>query len=467
MSSTVESAITDTLLTALIQAVGEHNIHTEPGDTWVYGSDNSRRHHAPDLVVFADQHEQVVAIVRACHQAQSPLTVRGRGTGTTGGVVPIEGGVVLSLERMRAKPQIDAANRVARVQPGVLNQDVQQAAAEYGLFWPPDPSSAAFCSIGGNLGFNSAGPRAVKYGTPRDHVLGLRAVTGDGQSLRTGVYTSKGVVGYDLTRLLVGSEGTLAIITEALLKLTPLAESRISFQVLFATVEAATTAVVRLMAQPLTPCALEFVDHACLQLIRQQGYENLPADAQAMLLIEVDGPKVAMPRAAEAVSLAVDSPQLLSLETATTAAQTEKIWAARKALSPALRTIAPNKLNEDIVVPVSRIPELIRGLKQISEHFAIPIVNFGHAGNGNLHANLLYDTQDPIQANNARPCLEALFDLVLQLGGTLSGEHGTGLEKRDYVDREIEPVTLALMRRIKQQFDPHNILNPGKMFPIQ
>ncbi len=467
MSGTVKSAITNTLLTALKQAVGEHNIHTEPGDTWVYGGDNSRRHHAPDLVVFADQHEQVVAIVRACHQAQLPLTVRGRGTGTTGGVVPIAGGVVLSLERMQAKPQIDAANRVARVQPGVLNQDVQQAAAEYGLFWPPDPSSAAFCSIGGNLGFNSAGPRAVKYGTPRDHVLGLRAVTGDGQSLRTGVYTSKGVVGYDLTRLLVGSEGTLAIITEALLKLTPLAESRISFQALFATVEAATTAVVRLMAQPLTPCALEFIDQACLQLIRQQGYKNLPADAQAMLLIEVDGPKVAMSRAAEAVSLAVDSPQLLSLEKATTAAQTEKIWAARKALSPALRTIAPNKLNEDIVVPVSRIPELIRGLKQISRHFAIPIVNFGHAGNGNLHTNLLYDTQDPIQTNNARPCLEALFDLVLQLGGTLSGEHGTGLEKRDYVDREIEPVTLALMRRIKQQFDPHNILNPGKMFPVQ
>ncbi len=466
MPESAKSAGIDQLQVILQRAVGTDNVRADPGDTWVYGSDNSRRHHAPDLVVFAEQHEQVVAIVQACHQAKSPLTVRGRGTGTTGGVVPIEGGVVLSLERMRAKPQIDAANRVARVLPGVLNLDLQQAAAEHGLFWPPDPSSAAFCTVGGNLGFNGAGPRAVKYGTPRDNILGLRAVTGDGQSLRTGVYTTKGVVGYDLTRLLVGSEGTLAIITEALLKLTPLPESQISFQALFTSVEATTAAVVALMAQPLTPCAVEFIDQACLQLIRQQGDNKLPTAAVAMLLIEIDGPIDVMSRATEAVMQATDSPALLSLKTAKTATETTRIWAARKALSPALRTIAPNKLNEDIVVPVSRIPELIHGLQQISEKFGIPIVNFGHAGNGNLHSNLLYDTQDPAQANNARPCLEALFDLVLQLGGTLSGEHGTGLEKRDYVGREIEPVTLDLMRRIKKQFDPRGILNPGKMFPV-
>ncbi len=461
-----DPGIQSELIEALQQAVGVENVYLDPGDTWVYGSDNSRRHHPPDLVVFAEQHEQIVAIVKACDQSRTPLTVRGRGTGTTGGAIPIMGGVVLSLERMRVEPIIDAANRVARVQPGVLNQDLQQSAAKHGLFWPPDPSSAAFCTIGGNLAFNGAGPRAVKYGTPRDNILGLRAVTGDGQSLRTGVYTTKGVVGYDLTRLLVGSEGTLAIITEALLKLTPLAESKVSFQALFASVEAATSAVMALMAQPMTPCALEFVDQACLQLIRQQGYENLPANAAAMLLIEVDGPQAAMARATEAVTEATDTPALLLLETANTRDEYTKIWAARKALSPALRTIAPNKLNEDIVVPVSRIPELINGLQQIGDKFSIPIVNFGHAGNGNLHTNLLYDTQDPIQASNARPCLDALFDLVLRLGGTLSGEHGTGLEKRDYVDREIEPVTLELMRRIKRQFDPRGILNPGKMFPV-
>jgi len=466
MPDSSELPLPDQLLADVQQAVGKHNVLSETGDTWVYGSDNSRRHHAPDLVVFAEQHEQVVAIVQACDQARVPLTVRGRGTGTTGAVVPINGGVVLSLERMCPQPTIDAANRVAHVAPGVLNQDLQQAAAAHGLFWPPDPSSAAFCTIGGNLGFNSAGPRAVKYGTPRDNILGLRAVTGDGQSLRTGVYTSKGVVGYDLTRLLVGSEGTLAIITEALLKLTPLPESRISFQALFTQVEAATAAIVQLMAQPLTPCALEFMDHACLQLIREQGHENLPATAKAMLLIEVDGPQVAMDRAREAVLQATDSPALLHLEAAQTAAEAENIWTARKALSPALRTIAPNKLNEDIVVPVTRIPELIHGLQKISDQFGIPIVNFGHAGNGNLHCNLLYDTQDAQQASNAYPCLEALFQLVLQLDGTLSGEHGTGLEKRDFVGWEIEPATLELMRRIKLQFDPHGILNPGKMFPV-
>ncbi len=453
------------LLNGLRGIVGSDNVLDDPADCWTYGYDNSRKQVPPDAVVFAREHSHVVDVVRLCNEYDTPIVARGRGTGTTGGCIPLKRGVVLSLERMDRVIRMDPANRAITVQPGVLNQTVQDAAAEHGFFWPPDPSSAAFCTVGGNLAFNSAGPRAVKYGTARENILGLTAVTGGGDEIRTGVYTTKGVVGYDLTRLIVGSEGTLAIITQASLKLTPLAEAKRTLRVLYRGIDAAAEAVVRLMAQPVTPCALEFIDGAAIRLVREYGSADLPEQAGAMLMIEVDGPEVAMESSVAAVSRAAHSEQLVSLDVAQSRDEVAALWATRKALSPALRKIAPNKLNEDVVVPVSNIPELIRGLGKLSAEFGIPIVNFGHAGNGNIHVNLLYDTQDPDQAHNARPCLDRVFDLVIALGGTLSGEHGVGQEKRDYIGKEIDPVTLDLMRRIKRQFDPRNILNPGKLFP--
>ncbi len=453
-------------LRRLAQAVGADNLLTDPADRWPYGQDNSRRHHLPDAVAFATTHAQVVESVRLCNEYRVPLVARGRGTGTCGGAVPARAGLVLSLERMDRIVALDAANRVLVTQPGVTNQAVQDAAARAGFFWPPDPSSAAYCTVGGNLAYNSAGPRAVKYGTPRDNVLGLTAVTGAGAEIRTGVYTTKGVVGYDLTRLIIGSEGTLAIVTEANLKLTPLPETKRMLQAVYTSMHAATAAVVRIMAQPNTPCALEFMDARAIEMIRDYAQIELPRGAGGMLLIEVDGPTAGIAAAVQAVSAAATGPDLIELKAAATADETAALWATRKALSPALRKIAPNKLNEDVVVPVSRIPELVEGLEKLSREFGIPIVNFGHAGNGNIHVNLLYDAQDPQQAENARPCLERVFALVLALHGTLSGEHGVGTEKRDYVDREIDPVTLDLMRRVKQLFDPHGILNPGKMFPV-
>jgi len=439
---------------------------TETGTCWTYGQDNSRRHRPPDAVAFATSHEQVCHIVGLCHESRVPLVARGRGTGTCGGAVPVAGGVVLSLERMNRIIDIDAANRVMVVEPGVTNREVQDAAAQFGLFWPPDPTSAEYCSVGGNIAFNSAGPRAVKYGTTRDNVLGLRAVTGTGSGIRTGVYTTKGVVGYDLTRLIIGSEGTLAIVTEAILKLTPTPGANRTLRALYGNVDDATRAVVRIMGQPEIPAALEFMDSAALDLIRDDGTVQLPQEAGAMLLIEVDGSEATLESATAAISTAATGTGLLQLDRAADADQGRQLWAARKALSPALRRIAPNKLNEDVVVPVSRIPKLIDGLRALSERHGIPIVNFGHAGNGNIHVNLLYDTLDPQQAEHARPCLDEVFRLVLELGGTLSGEHGVGTEKRDYVGLEIDPPTLELMRAIKREFDPAGILNPGKLLPV-
>ncbi|MFQ5935182.1 MAG: FAD-binding oxidoreductase [Acidiferrobacterales bacterium] len=451
----------------LAALVGATNVLTDPADRWTYGYDNSRKHHPPDIVAFAVSREQVVETVRLCCRHRVPLVARGRGTGTTGSAIPVHGGLVLSLERMDRILDIDPANRLMRVEPGVINQAAQDLAARHGFFWPPDPTSAPFCTVGGNLALNAAGPRAVKYGTTRENVLGLRAVTGTGDEIHTGVYTTKGVVGYDLTRLIIGSEGTLAVVTEATLKLTPRPEAKRTMRAIYASVRDSAQAVSRLMAQPVVPCALEFIDGAAIDMIRDHSEAELPQQAGALLMIEVDGPRVAMDASVNAVSKAATGAGLLQIEVAATEEEIAALWATRAALSPALRKIAPNKLNEDVVVPVSRIPALIEGLEQLSREFNIPIVNFGHAGNGNLHVNLLYDSQDPEQEQRARPCLSRVFDLVLKLGGTLSGEHGVGREKRDYINREIDPLTLDLMRRIKQQFDPNGILNPDKIFPPQ
>jgi D-lactate dehydrogenase len=453
-------------LAALQNGVGPANVLTDPADCWPYGYDNSRRHSPPEAVAFATSHEQVMAVVRLCCEHRVPLVARGRGTGTTGATVPLRGGVVLALERMDKILDVDVDNRVMVVQPGVTNQAVQQAAAAHGFFWPPDPTSAAFCTVGGNLAYNSAGPRAVKYGTPRENTLGLRAVTGSGAEIRTGVYTTKGVVGYDLTRLLIGSEGTLAVITEATLKLTPLPETKRLLQAVYSDMHSAARAVSRIMAQSVTPCALEFIDGRAIAMIRDYARTPLPEAAGALLMIEVDGQHAAIAAAVDSVSAAARGEGLIDITAAQTAEDTAALWATRKALSPALRTIAPKKINEDVVVPVSHIAELIGGLEALSQEFAVTIVNFGHAGNGNIHVNLLVNPDNPEEMHRAERCLERVFDLVLKLKGTLSGEHGVGIEKRDFIDREIAAPALELMRGIKELFDPQGILNPDKMFPL-
>ncbi len=452
-------------LDALAAAAGGDNVLSDPADCWAYGYDNSRRHVPPDAVVFATEHAQVQAIVQVCNVHRVALTARGRGTGTTGGSVPVRGGLVMSLERMDRILKIDAADRLMVVEAGVVNQAAQDAAAAYGFFWPPDPTSAAYCTVGGNLAFNSAGPRAVKYGTPRENTLGLKAITGAGRSIRTGVRTTKGVVGFDLTRLLIGSEGLLAIITEATLKLTPLPDARRSLRAAYASVRAAAHAVSAIMAQPMIPSVVEFIDGAAINLIRSYSRVTLPEGAGAMLLIEVDGAQDCVDSATEAVARAAQVKGCIDLARACDAQEIADLWVARKALSPALRNAANGKINEDVVVPVSRMAELIEGLQELSATYDIPIVNFGHAGNGNIHVNLLVNPHDTGQMDAAKRCLDNVFDLVLRLDGTLSGEHGVGLSKRDFVARELTPEALELMHGIKYQFDPNGILNPGKALP--
>jgi D-lactate dehydrogenase (quinone) len=433
---------------------------TDPADRWTYGYDNSRAQALPRAVVLPADTAAVQGVVATCRRFRTPLTVRGRGTGTTGAAVPEEGGIVMSMERMARILAVDAANRVAVVQPGVTNGALQSAAAAAGFFWPPDPGSAEYCTVGGNLACNAAGPRALKYGTPRENTLGLEAVTGEGRIIRCGCYTTKGVVGLDLTRLLIGSEGTLAIITEATLKLSPLPEQITTLRAAYTDMHAAAAAVSRIMAQPVVPRVLEFLDKAALELVRARDPAGLPHAAGALLMIEADGLAAQLPAAVEALARAAAGPGLLEWRAAADEAEAAALWAARKALSPALRSLAPRKINEDVVVPVSRIPELTDGLARLAERYRVRIVSFGHAGNGNLHVNVLGEDAD---LERMEACVGEVFRLVLALQGTLSGEHGIGRSKRAFVPLEIGPETLALMQRVKAVFDPDGILNPGKM----
>jgi D-lactate dehydrogenase len=450
------------LLSELQRTFPPDRFYTDPVDCYSYAYDNSRKIFPPDAVLFPLTTKEVRQIVSLCNEYHVPLIPRGRGTGTAGGSLPEFGGIALSMERMLNIISIDPANRIIVAEPGVLNQTVQDAAKPYGFFWPPDPSSAQFSSIGGNISTSAGGPHAVKYGTTREHVLGLKAVTGTGDLITTGCYTTKGVVGYDLTRLLIGSEGTLAVITEATLKLSALPSAVAGITAHFNDLSSCTQAIVNIMALPQLPSALEFLDAVSLNLIRGRYPNMLPVDTHAMLMIEVDGSNQDISTSITAILEACRSNGLINAQQAN---DTAALWQARKALSPLLKEIAPKKINEDVVVPVSTLPQFLAGLEKLSDHYQLHNVNFGHAGNGNIHVNLLINPDDTEEVARAERCLDEIFDLVIGLRGTLSGEHGIGSEKRAFVTKEIDRVTLDLMRNIKQVFDPNNILNPGKVFP--
>lgn len=441
------------------------------GDGWrmdaatceAHASDDSRRQQLPEAVALPTTREQVQAIVRACRAHRIPIVAQGAGTATTGAAVPVSGGIALSFSRMNRILDIRPEDRCVVVEPGVRNGDLQAALQAHNLFWPPDPSSFESCTVGGNLATNAGGPRAVKYGATRDNVLGVVAVTGAGELIRVGGAYSKCASGYDLTHLLIGSEGTLALIVEATLKLTPRPHAQAGLRAFYRDANAAAAAVSRLMAQPVQPAMLEFMDKRSLALLRHNG--SAMPDAGAMLLIEADGSVDGLPDTLAALGAAAEGDGLIDMDVAQDGIARDKLWAARRALSPALRTIAPGKLNEDVVVPVSRIPDLVAGVEQLSADYALPIVCFGHAGNGNLHVNILYHPDDADETARALTALPKIFELALALGGALSGEHGIGLAKRDFMPQAFDAATLTTMRAIKHALDPDGILNPGKVLP--
>lgn len=456
---------TDTIR-ALADELGSDRVFADSATLALYSSDETPRQVIPAAVVFPACHNHVVALMQFAHAHKLPVVARGAGSGNVGGALPVENGLVVSFECMNHIVEFDPDNRLIVVEAGVVTEDIGQLAHSRGLFYPPDPGSGAYSRIGGNLAMNAAGPRAVKYGVTRDYVLGLKAVTGDGKTITTGCRTSKGVTGYDFTRLLVGSEGTLALITEATLRLLPAPETISTLRLCFDSNRAACEAVQRVMQQSVIPCALEFMDRRSIEAIRPTGAANdLPTNTKALLMVEADGSAREVPYQIDALKAALAGNGLLEVRGGVTHEEVRTLWAARKSLSHAVKQYAPLKINEDVVVPVSRLADFVEFLDHQGNRYGFPIVSFGHAGNGNLHVNLMVHPDDPQEMAQARTCRKEMLETVLKLGGTLSGEHGIGTEKRAYIGMELDSNMLNLMRAVKKQFDPTGILNPGKLFP--
>ena len=458
--------LADAVRADLIAALGEDRLRTDPQALDQYAADDGPRRCLPAAVAFPARHEEVVDLVRAANRHRVPLVARGGGSGNIGGAVPMSGGIVVSFECMRRVLELSPGERLIVVEAGVTTAEIHRRAREHGLFYAPDPGSAPYCRIGGNLATNAAGPRAVKYGATRDHVLGVRAVAGDGRELTAGGRTTKGAVGYDLARLLVGSEGTLALITEATLRLLPAPAAAATLRACYADARAACAAVARVMDQPAVPRALEFLDGASIAAIVAAGAaSDLPPGTRALLVVEADGAPDTVAREAGELRRALEGPGLLELRAASKAGEIEALWAARRALSGATKAMAPLKINEDVVVPVPQLAALVDAIERLAAEQRLRIVSFGHAGNGNLHVNFMVDPDDAGEMTRARSAVRELMRRVVALGGRISGEHGIGYEKREFVPLEIPPDTLALMRELKRVFDPNGILNPGKLFP--
>ena len=438
-------------------------ISTEPEDLVCYGFDASGLEGVPSAVVWPKNTEEVVRVMRYAWQNEIPVTPRGAGTGMTGGSIPLKGSIVLSFEKMNRLIALDAENLNVIVEPGMINGRLQRELEYLGFFYPPDPASMNFCTIGGNVAENAGGPRALKYGVTKDYVMELEAVLPNGEVITTGVRTPKGVVGYDLTRLLTGSEGTLAVITKVRLRILPLPEEVITLLVMFDNLEASGTAVSKIIASRVIPRTLEFMNAETIAAVESFKPVGIPKGVEALLLIELDGHPAAITK--EAAKIADICTSLnAEVKMAEDAAARGKLWEARRAVSPALYNLSPTKINEDIVVPRNKIPDMLKYLKRLSEESGIKIVNFGHAGDGNIHVNIMVDRNDAERYRQAEALVKEIFNMTLDLGGTISGEHGVGITKASYIGMEIKKHELELMRGIKNIFDPKGILNPGKIF---
>jgi glycolate oxidase len=417
----------------------------------------------PQAVAWPRNADQTAHIVKYAYDNGLHIISRGAGTGMAGASVPDTNSLVISFEKMRKILDIDTRNMTVTVEPGVVNGKLQKELEYLGFFYPPDPASLAVCTIGGNVATNAGGPRAVKYGVTRDYVMGIEAVLPDGTVITTGGRTHKRSVGYDLRNLLVGSEGTLAVSTRIRLKMLPLPEDIMTFLVFFSNLEASGTAVAKILSSRIIPRTLEFMDRSAVEAIENYKPVGLPTDVEALLLIELDGYPATITKEAERV---VDICQTLGGEAiiAEDTVARERLWEARRSISPALYHIKPTKINEDVVVPRDKITFLLTELRELSEKSGIKIISFGHAGDGNIHVNVMVDKSNPEEYAKGLEIVRRIFELTLKQGGSLSGEHGIGLTKAPYFGMEIKERELELMRGVKRVFDPRGIMNPGKIF---
>jgi glycolate oxidase len=451
---------------ALGAIVGAEYVRADAASLDAYGQDALGQGQPPDVVVLPANTSEISAIARLCTEHRVPLVVRGAGTGYTGGAVPTCGGVVLSMERMNRILEIDEINLLAVVEPNVITGELQRAVEAVGLFYPPDPASLDRSSIGGNVAECAGGPRAFKYGTTKRYVLALEAVLPTGEVITTGSKAVKNVVGYDLTQLLVGSEGTLAIITRITLRLVPRPPARATLLALFADIRGAVNAVTALIQRRVVPAALEVVDADSLAAVRDHlRQEIVPAGTGAVLIVESDGMQATVDEEIDRVAEACRDAGATRVTLSASEDDRERLWNVRRMLSMSLKATGLLKINHDVVVPRGRVPELFDVVEEIRNDYQLRVAAFGHAGDGNIHVNLMVDRADPAQLARARQAERVLFEQVVSLEGSISGEHGIGFAKAPYIDIELSPDVIALMKRVKAAFDPHGILNPGKIFP--
>lgn len=450
------------MIKKLIEIVGQDNFTDQMEELVPYSYDASMNVHRPDAAVWPETTEQVQAIVRFANEHQIPVIPRGAGTSLSGGVVPIKGGIIIDLSKMNRIIEISIENRYARVEAGVICDDLNRELAKYGFVFPPDPASSTVSTIGGNVATNAGGIKGAKYGTTRDYVLGLQVVLPTGELMRTGSYTMKCVSGYDLAKLFIGAEGTLGVITEVTLKINPLPRHAMTAVATYARLEDAGKAIFQTMTSGVIPSVMEIMDKVTLRSIRENTDIALP-DAEALILTETDGYTWQEVEAQMEVVLGIlKNNHPVEIKTARDEKDRINLWKARKSAYATLARVSNSFVLDDVTVPISKIPDLLVGIEEISKKYDIIVATFGHAGDGNLHPQILYDEYDPDQVERVHKVEEEIFRLAVGLNGTLSGEHGIGLSKANYMSLEHDPVEMELMRRIKRTLDPNNIMNPGK-----
>jgi len=453
----------DSIKQALIDIVGQENFSDLLIDLVSYSYDASDHKHRPEAGVWPASSEEVSRILILANEHRFPVTPRGAGTGLAGAAVPASGGLVLDMCRMNKILDIRIADRLTVLQPGVVYADLEKALAPHGFFFPPDPASSTVCTLGGNVATNAGGIRGAKYGVTRDYVMGLEVVLPDGRIMRIGSRCMKSASGYDLTRLFVGSEGTLGVITEITLKINPKPTAFKTVLASFASLKDAGQAVTDIMHSGIVPSVLEVLDENSIKVLREHANMNLP-EVTAMILVETDGYTEAETSYQMGKLIEVfRKNSVTDTQVADTADEAEELWKARKSVGSTAGQLRANSVSEDVTVPMSKVPDLLTGISIIVRKYDLPFVIFGHAGDGNLHPRIMYDRSDPDNVTRLSKAVDEIFKLTCNLGGTLTGEHGIGLSKAPYMTLEHDPVALDVMRSIKILFDPNNILNPGKM----
>lgn len=456
--------ISPQIIGELKQILGPDNVFTDKTELIAYTYDSQHENAMPDVVVNASNTLEVSVVVKLAREHGIPIVTRGAGSGMTGGSVPELGGIVLNLERMNKIIHLNVEDQIGYVQSGVITGEFQKLAEDNGLFYPPEPASAKFSTVGGNVAESAGGLGCVKYGLTKDFVAGLEFVTASGEIVRTGVYTDLESP-FDVGAVLAGSEGTLGIITEIALRLIPLPESRLTVLALFRTLVETAKASNAVLSSGVGPSILEFMDSYCIETVREYADVHIPEDTGALLIIELDGDEEYISTGQKKLLRILSELNPIELKSAQTFEERMSLWKLREPLSQAIAKIAPLKFNEDICVPISQIPQICAYVEDLGTRRKVKVVTFGHSGDGNIHVNFMTHWNRPDEVARVKKAVKELFVEAVRVGGTLSGEHGIGMTKRAYIGIALDKTTINFEKKIKRAFDQDNILNPGKIFP--